>query len=145
MGEQVLNHLLEIMPNNSESLRSNFLKFSSEVKELDQEIKEKLAKSRNPKGFLVFHPAWGYFAKEYGLQQFSIELEGKEPSPAELIKELKEAQNMGIRNIWVQPQRSSRMAKTVADSLGGKIFELDPLAANWHDSLRKATNRIVEN
>ena len=52
----------------------------------------------------MFHPAWGYFAKEYGLQQFSIELEGKEPSPAELIKELKEAQNMGIRNIWVQPQ-----------------------------------------
>ena len=93
----------------------------------------------------MFHPAWGYFAKEYGLQQFSIELEGKEPSPAELIKELKEAQNMGIQNIWVQPQRSSRMAKTVADSLGGKIFELDPLAANWHDSLRKATNRIVEN
>ena len=93
----------------------------------------------------MFHPAWGYFAKEYGLQQFSIELEGKEPSPAELIKELKEAQNMGIRNIWVQPQRSSQIAKTVADSLGGKIFELDPLAANWRDSLRKATNQIVEN
>ena len=67
------------------------------------------------------------------------------PNLKKLIKELKEAQNMGIRNIWVQPQRSSRMAKTVADSLGGKIFELDPLAANWHDSLKKATNRIVEN
>ena len=91
MGEQVPNHLLEIIPNNSEGLRSNFLKFSSEVKKLDQEIKGKLAKFWNPQGFLVFHPAWGYFAKEYELQQFSIELEGKEPSPAELIKELKEA------------------------------------------------------
>ncbi|MDG2195285.1 MAG: zinc ABC transporter substrate-binding protein, partial [SAR324 cluster bacterium] len=145
MGEQILGHLLEIIPNNSEALRSNFLKFSAEVEKLDEEIRGKLAKSGNPKGFLVFHPAWGYFAKEYGLQQFSIELEGKEPSPAELIKELKEVQDMGIQNIWVQPQRSSRMAKTVANSLGGEIIELDPLAANWHDSLRKATNQIVEN
>ena len=93
----------------------------------------------------MFHPAWGYFAKEYGLRQFSTESVGKEPSPAELIKELKEAQNMGIRNIWVQPQRFSQIAKTVADSLGGKIIELGPFAANWHESLSKATNRIVEN
>ena len=84
-------------------LMLNFLKFSSEVEKLNEEIKEKLAKSGNPQGFLIFHPLWGYFFKEYGLQQFSIELEGKEPSPAELIKELKEVKNMKIWNIWVQP------------------------------------------
>jgi len=53
------------------SFRSNFLKFSSEAEKLDEEIKGKLAKSGNPECFLVFHPVWGYFAKEYKLQQFS--------------------------------------------------------------------------
>ena len=51
--------------------RSNFLKFSSEVEKLDEEIKGKLAKSGNPECFLVFHRVRGYFAKEYELQQFS--------------------------------------------------------------------------
>ena len=51
------------------------------------------------KGFLVFHPAWGYFARNYGLSQISIELEGKEPSPGELIEQLKEAKTLGIKNV----------------------------------------------
>ena len=38
----------------------------------------------NGRGFLVFHPAWGYFAKDYGLTQQAIEFEGKEPSPRRL-------------------------------------------------------------
>jgi zinc transport system substrate-binding protein len=30
------------------------------------------------KSFLIFHPALGYFARDYGLSQITIEVEGKE-------------------------------------------------------------------
>ena len=62
-------------------LNKNYEKFISEVVETDNAIKKILSESDRSKGFLVFHPAWGYFARDYGLSQVSIELEGKEPSP----------------------------------------------------------------
>ncbi len=34
--------------------------------------------------FIVFHPAWGYFAEAYGLEQVPVEIEGKEPKPSQL-------------------------------------------------------------
>ena len=99
-------------------MNKNFEKFISEVVETDSAIKKILSESDRSKGFLVFHPAWGYFAKDYGLGQVSIELEGKEPSPGELIEQLKEAKTLGIKNIWIQPQRSSRMVRSLSESLG---------------------------
>jgi len=37
--------------------------------------------------FLVFHPSWGYFAKEFALNQVAVEIEGREPSPKELKRD----------------------------------------------------------
>ena len=51
---------------------SNFFKFSSEVAKLDEKIKGKLSKSEDPEVFLVFRSVWGYFAKGYELQKFSM-------------------------------------------------------------------------
>ena len=119
MGTQILEHLLELMPENEVLLNKKYEKFISDVVETDSDIKKILSESDCLKGFLVFHPAWGYFAKDYGLSQDSIELEGKEPSPRELIEQLKKPKTLGIKNIWIQPQRSSRMAKSLAESRGG--------------------------
>ena len=127
MRDQILEHLLESMPENEVLLNKNYEKFISDVVETDSAIQKILIESDRSKGFLVFHPAWGYFARDYGLSQVSIELEGKEPSPGELMEQLKEAKTLGIKNIWIQPQRSSRMAKSLAESLGGKLIVLDPL------------------
>lgn len=39
-------------------------------------------RSRIGKAFMIYHPALSYFARDYGLNQISIEEGGKEPSPA---------------------------------------------------------------
>jgi zinc transport system substrate-binding protein len=36
---------------------------------------------------LVSHPAFGYFCKDYDLEQISIEVEGKEPRPKDVSEE----------------------------------------------------------
>ena len=144
MGAQILEHLLESMPENEVLLNKNYEKFISEVVETDNDIQKILSRSDRSKGFLVFHPAWGYFAKDYGLSQVSIELEGKEPSPGELMEQLKEAKTLGIKNIWIQPQRSSRMAKSLAESLGGKLIVLDPLSTDWSNTLKKAAREVAK-
>ncbi len=144
MGAQILEHLLESMPENEIVLNKNYEKFISDVVETDSDIQKILSASDQSKGFLVFHPAWGYFAKDYGLSQFSVELEGKEPSPVELVEQLKEARTLGIRNIWIQPQRSSRMANSLAVCLGGKLLVMDPLSTVWSNTLKKAAREVAK-
>ena len=144
MGAQILEHLLESMPENEVLLNKNYEKFISDVVETDRLIKKILRESDRSKGFLGFHPAWGYFARDYGLSQVSIELEGKEPSPGELMEQLKEAKTLGIKNIWIQPQRSSRMAKSLVESLGGKLIVLDPLSKDWSNTLKKAAREVAK-
>ena len=83
--------MLEAIPENEVLQNKNYEKIISDVVETDSAIKKILSESDRSKGFLLFHPAWGYFARDYGLSQVSIELEGKEPSPGKLMEQLKEA------------------------------------------------------
>ena len=86
---------------------------------------------------MVFHPAWGYFAEAYGLEQVPIEIEGKEPKPAELQGLIEDAQSRGNKIIFVQPQFSAKSAKTIAKAIGGEVAYADPLAVDWAENLRR--------
>ncbi len=46
---------------------------------------------------MVFHPSWGYFAARYDIEQISIEIEGKEPKPNELLQLVEEAKKHNIK------------------------------------------------
>ena len=59
MGAQILEHLLESMPENKVLLNKNYEKFISDVVETDSAVKKILSESDQSTGFLVFHPAWG--------------------------------------------------------------------------------------
>lgn len=94
--------------------------------------------------FLVFHPSWGYFARDFGLIQVPIELEGKEPSFREILSLISFARKKQIKVVFVQPQFSKRIAKIIASKLNGRIEEIDPLAYNWIDNLRTVGIKISE-
>ena len=70
---------------------------------------------------MVFHPAWGYFAHSYGLKQVPVEIEGKDPKPAQLKTLIEHAREKQIKAIFVQPQFSSKSAKLVAKEIGGRV------------------------
>ena len=70
---------------------------------------------------MVFHPSWGYFAQEYNLKQISVEIEGKTPKPKGLILIIKEAKKENVRAIFIQPEFSDKIAKTLANQLKIKL------------------------
>lgn len=88
--------------------------------------------------FMVFHPSWGYFARDFGLTQEPIEALGREPGPKALAALVREAKKDGVSVIFVQPQMSARQAQTIAQAIGGTVAPLDPLAEDWADNLKKA-------
>ncbi len=116
--------------------------FEARLDDLDEELRSQLAPVAG-RPFMVFHPSWGYFAGEYGLRQLAIEIEGKEPSDAEVTELVRIARREAISVIFVQPQVRSRSAEIVAAAIGGRVAVLDPLATDVFANLMAVAGRIA--
>lgn len=86
---------------------------------------------------MVYHPAWGYFADEYGLKQLAVEEEGKPVSAAHIRKTVDLARKKKIGAILVQKGFDAKSARAIARDIGGEIVETDPLERNWFSGMRK--------
>jgi zinc transport system substrate-binding protein len=136
-ARNILDGLLAAAGTHRALFEANYRKFITEIVDLDLELKEIFDSAGNRSEFMVFHPSWGYFASTYGLSQVPIELEGKEPKPGELQRLIQYGKERGIRVVFVQPQFSLKAAQTIAESLGGQIALVDPLAHDWAENLRR--------
>ncbi len=142
-AKNILQGLVQARPESATTFEKNYRSFLQELGELDARIRNILA-DRQGNRFIVFHPSWGYFAEAYDLEETPIELEGKEPTPAELAELIGEAQELEIKVIFVQPQFSRKSAETIARSIGGRVVVADPLAADWANNLLKVAKEFRE-
>jgi len=94
--------------------------------------------------FLVFHPAWGYFAERYQLQQIAIEHEGKPIGPKSLDHLIEQAREQQARVVFVQPQFDTRLAARIAKAIDGKVVAIDPLAVDYFYNLLHTAQQIAE-
>lgn len=96
------------------------------------------------RSFIVFHPSYGYLAKDYKLKQYAIEVNGKEPKPRDLANLIKVGRKKGVKTIFVQPEFSKRAAETIAKELGAVVVETDPLSADFIGNTNKLINALKE-
>ena len=134
IAAKTLHALVETDPANQEFYTRNHEAFVNELRQLDGELREMFKGSQGMK-FMVFHPAWGYLAHDYGLVQVPIEVEGKDPKPAQLKELIHHARDEQVKIIFVQPQFSSKSAKLVAREIRGRVVKADPLAENWKENI----------
>ncbi|MEB3224575.1 MAG: zinc ABC transporter substrate-binding protein [Synechococcus sp.] len=142
-AQNIYQLLVQLDPDGETVYAENLEKFLTEIDQLDQTIQERLAPLKN-RTFLVLHPAWGYFAADYDLEQVSIEVEGQEPSAAELADLVKIAQEKQIRTIFVQPQFSGQAAEAIAQEINATIVLLDDLAPNWSENMLAMTDALIK-
>ncbi|MDD3050728.1 MAG: zinc ABC transporter substrate-binding protein [Candidatus Cloacimonetes bacterium] len=129
------NALAELNPSKQKLYYENLQNFHLELKKIHSDISETLSTLQSNK-FMVFHPAWGYFADEFDLKQIPIEISGKSPSARELTKIIDFARKNNIRMIIVQKQISSRESEAIAKEIEGKVISLDPLSEDYLTNLR---------
>ncbi len=91
-------------------------------------LEEKLRGCTFSKAILVSHPAFGYFCREFNIEQLSIEKEGKEPSPRQLTELMDEVTKRGLKRIFLQKQYSEKGGLRIAAELGLEVYHLDPYA-----------------
>ncbi|HYU33630.1 MAG TPA: zinc ABC transporter substrate-binding protein [Thermoanaerobaculia bacterium] len=123
--------------------RANLRSFLTEIGRLDREIRALLAGTPNRR-FIVFHPSWGYFAHEYGLEQIAIEAEGKEPSAARMIQLIDRARRERVRVVFIEGGFPRKSAQVIADAIGGRVVTADPQLKDWPDNLRHVAAALRE-
>jgi zinc transport system substrate-binding protein len=138
----IADTLQQIDPDRAAEYAAALDRVLADFDQLDVRIADVLAPYRG-RTFVVFHPSWGYFADDYGLHQLAIEIEGKEPTDAELTGIQRRARDLGVTAIFVQPQISGRSAQAVAGTLGARLETLDPLAPDVIANLRHAADAIA--
>ena len=65
-------------------MKINYKVLIERIQETDSRAKE-LSSSGGIKAFMIYHPNLAYLARDYGLEEISVEFEGKEPDPSRLM------------------------------------------------------------
>jgi zinc transport system substrate-binding protein len=141
--ENIFNGLVEIDPDNRDFYLENKEDYQEELIELDNQIREMLSGKKNRK-ILVFHPAWTYFAEEYGLEQISVEEEGKEPTIKGMEELIEQALENDIKVLFASPEFSTKSAETIAREIGGSVVLISPLEKDYVSNLRNAAAVFAE-
>ena len=142
-AQTIYKALVQLTPEQSATYQANLASFLADIEALDKELRESLTGLKQRK-FMVFHPAWGYLARDYGLEMIPIEVGGTEPSGAELAALIAEAKEENIQVIFAQPDFRTRDAETIAQEIGGQVLLLDPLAPDWLENLRYVSQTLAQ-
>ena len=136
MAKNIRDTLEQIDPRGRKIYEKNYIAFINDLKILDQYLRNNISHCT----FIVFHPAWGYFADNYGLQQIAIEKQGKQPGPKDLEKIIATARKQHVKLVIVQPQFSQAQAHMIANTIHAKIVVLDPLSEDYLNNMYKVAD-----
>lgn len=141
-AETIYEALAKLDAAHAKDFQDNLNAFLADIDALDAEIRETLA-GVEQRSFIVFHPSWGYFARDYDLEMMPIEVGGQEPSAAELAEMIARAREEDIKVIFAQPEFSTEAAETIADEIGGEVLLISPLAEDWLANMRRVADTLA--
>ena len=113
-------------PANAERYRANLLAFKAKVEAKDKVIAEQM-KAVNQKGYFVFHEAYGYWERHYGMSSkghFTVSPE-RRPGAKTLVEIRKALEEKKASCIYAEPQFSPAVIESVARNTGAKVLLLD--------------------
>jgi zinc transport system substrate-binding protein len=143
MVQNIYEGLVMADPENKDYYLKNRDIYTHRLDEADTLITKELRIIEN-RSFMVFHPSWGYFARDYNLTQIAIEIEGKEPTLQSIVSIIKEAERNNLKTIFISPGFSSKAAEIISKEIDGKIEVIDPLAENYIENLKITAIKIKE-
>lgn len=131
----ILTTLVELAPEHEATFRANYDALVADINTLEAQI-QSIFSGIEQRSFMVFHPAWGYFAEQFNLRQIPVQVGGQDPSVRELADLVKIARKENIQVIFVQPTFSAVDAEAIAQEIGGEVAVVNPLARDWLANLQ---------
>jgi zinc transport system substrate-binding protein len=140
-AEIIYQTLIQTYPEYETQITQNYQQVITQLDNLHQQLILDFAPIKG-KTILVYHPAFGYLARDYNFSQEYIEIEGKQPSIQDLQNIVAEAKQDNIRVIFVQKQFSQDSAKAIAQNINGVVVEVDPLDPDYFNNMKVLAQSI---
>lgn len=142
MALNTLKALKASLPEHTVDFETNYARFISHIDSVATLIDQKLAPLKN-RNILIFHPALAYYAREFGMKQISLELDGKDPSPRHMMDIVDLAHEQNIHVIFIQKEFDSAFALQLSREIDGEVIIIDPFDYNWDKQLMDITEKIA--
>ena len=139
----ICSGLIEVDLQNKDFYIKNRDAYLETLKALDVELDRTFA-GKKSKIFIVHHPAWTYFARDYDLSQVPLMENEKEPGPKYLGEVIDLARTNNITTIFVEPEYNPKAAEVMAREMNTGIVTLDPLAKNYLENMAYAGREIAK-
>jgi zinc transport system substrate-binding protein len=141
--QDMANYLAGFYPDDSLHFQKEAGRFTKEITALQEEIRVAF-KKHNVEQFIIFHPSWGYFSRDFNIEQIAIEKHGHEPGPRYLSEITQHTHTHDTDKIIIQKGFSRKSAEAVANETGATVVEADPLAYDWVESLKTMKQLLTE-
>ena len=136
LGGHIRDTLSRLDNENEAFYRERYENLVREIDNAFDELKITLAPLYDRSVF-VYHPSFGYFLDEFGIHQQAVETGGSEPTPRQLSNLMAKIIEEQPAAIFVQTQFPVTAARTLANAADAQLIELDPLAPDWLDNIRR--------
>jgi len=143
IAKNVLDGVSLTYPQYVSTFNKNYQRLIVNIDSIDASIQNSLLPYKNKK-FIIYHPALAYFARDYGLSQVSMEVEGKEPTTQNLTKLVDLAKKENIHTIFIQKEFDINMAKSFAEEINAKIVEINALSPDWFKNMDAITKSLIK-
>jgi zinc transport system substrate-binding protein len=139
----ICSGLVQVDPTNKDYYTKNRDNYLQKLQSLDEELSRSFISTKS-KIFIVHHPAWAYFARDYGLEEVPLMENEKEPGPKYLGEVVDLAKKNNIMTIFVEPEYNPKAAEVIAREMNASIISLDPLAKNYLENMTRAGREIAK-
>ena len=131
---EIEEHLAEIDPSNAAKYEANAKAVMKKLDALTKEIEADLKPIRE-RGYVVFHDAYQYFEKRFGVSAVGSITVSPEVLPgAERVSELRDkVKSLNASCVFSEPQFEPKLVKTITENTDAGTGVLDPLGANIKD------------
>ena len=133
--EFISQALSQAKPESSQLFHANAATLKARLEALIQATRALFAKPSSRKVFLIYHPAFELYARDFALTQLSLERDGKELKGRDLSVLISESKTAQLNAIFIQPEFAKQRVSAIAKELGLKVIEINPLNPAWLESL----------
>ena len=142
IARNICRALCELDSAGAPDYRRRLDSLTARIDSIDGVVRRVLAGVRH-RSFLVYHPAFGHFARDYGLRQISIESEGREPTPAQLRRLVSRCRSEQVEVVLVQKEYDPSAVSQIARDVGARVATVDPLAYDWPGETARVAYEIA--
>jgi zinc transport system substrate-binding protein len=130
MVDNIYQGMVQIDPENKAYFEKNRDQYLQKLDELDKNTTN-LLKEKKGSTIIVFHPAFGYYARTYNLTQVAAMINDEEPSPQRIAMMVDTARKDNISVVFTEPQYDQKYMQSVASQIGGQVVFVNDLDENY--------------